>query len=168
MLHVRKFDLKEIRFLCQMIYTIWEFDTKLPEELKWVYFEHTSFSSTSRTIWNGRPYDYVCLIRYLNRMSQETKHNALCRAMDKMELELSANRKTEAEYIKVCDELKEFSNYMKSIGDIIDVVECHFVPEDVLPESGQYLELKYKKYHEYDSELTRQVVWVSPEGRLVF
>lgn len=142
-------------------HTLWGLDANLPEELKCIYVGHLR----ERTKWDGRPYDYVCLIRFLNRMSWSEKHKALCNVMDNMEKELAGNLHTEADYLKVCGDLKTYNQFMKGVEDIVDVFECHFLP-DRSP-SGQCLELKYKDYHQYDPRNTKQVVWVSPEGAIV-
>lgn len=157
MLYVRRFQEKDIRLLCNTLYTLWDMDTGLPEELTCLYMGHLY----KRTKLDGRPYDFVCLIRFLNRMSWTEKHEAMCRVMDRMENELADNLRTEADYLKVCEDLKTYHQFMKSVEDIVDVEECQFLP-------GPCLELKYRNYHKYDPRYTRQIVWVSPQGAIVY
>lgn len=163
MLLVFRLDLDMVRTLCNAIYTIFKTEANLPETLEWLY---TIQSVPEEKIWDGRPFDYVCLIRFLNRISWHEKHKGLCDAMEVWENGLKNNVYTEAEYIAFCNEMQECSKVMKRVQEIIDVFECHFV-KDSSP-SGQCLELKYKPYHQYDTTYSKEVVWVSPEGTVVF
>lgn len=164
MLSVYRFDLERIRILCKTIFTICSGDAKLPEELRCIYIEHALHNDNT---WCGRPYDYVCLVRFLNKMSYDVKHNALCDALARMEKESEKNLLSEAEYMVSCNDLKACNDLMKSVEKIVDVFEYQFLMDESI--HSKVLELKYKDHLQYEiSKEMRQVVWMSPSGNIVF
>lgn len=157
------FDFQMIKTLCNTIFRIWNVKARLPQALWSLYLVQ---SAPEETKWDGRAYDYIFLINFLNRTPWEEKHKALCDAMEKMERELENNIYTEAEYIEFCKEIQECSRMMKRVEDIVEVFECYFVPDS--SPSGKHLYMKYQDSYHYDPNGFRQVVWVSPSGRIIF
>lgn len=158
-----RLDFPMIKTLCNTIFRIWNVKARLPYTLWSLYLVQ---SAPEETKWDGRASDYMFLINFLNRTPWEEKHKALCDAMEKMEKELEKNIYTEAEYMEFCKEIQECSQMMKRVEEIVDIFECYFVPDS--SPSGKHLRLKYQDHYHYEPNGTRQVVWVSPNGRVIF